>query len=113
MSNDKLLGTGTRILLVDGDEVVDFYTVIYYGDVDGNGTINAIDALAIVKNKNGQIPFLDEVYEEAARITGETEIPSAVDALAIVKHRTGKYTINQKHENVFKFFPNDYIWAVG
>lgn len=72
------------------------YTVIIYGDTTGDGKINAVDALALIKHINNKLPFTSEIYTEAGRILCEsTEKPTAVDALAIIKHANGKYQISQ------------------
>ena len=44
-SLDMEVGTGDRFTTTDGTE----YTIIVYGDVDGNGRINASDALEVEK----------------------------------------------------------------
>lgn len=95
LDGKKLVGTGNRIKVYSNNKLIKEYIIIYYGDTDGNGVINAIDALGIIKNKNGKVPFKDASYSEAGRVTGSSWLPSAVDALAVVKHATGKYTITQ------------------
>ncbi len=97
-TEDEKVGTGDKIIIKskETNEPLGLFTVLYYGDTDGNGVINALDALGIIKNKNGQIPFTDEIYCEAGRIKAKDgATPSAVDALAIIKHATGQYTIDQ------------------
>ena len=72
------------------------YTVILYGDTTGDGKINAIDALALIKDINNIIPFTSEVYREAGRIiSANGQGPTAIDALAIIKAANGKFEINQ------------------
>jgi len=96
LSEDSLLGTGSQIdILNDKNEVINSYVVIIYGDTTGDGKINAIDALAIVKNKSGKIPFESKVFTKAGMILSDSEIPTAIDALAIIKHKNGKYQIEQ------------------
>jgi len=96
LAENALVGTGDKIKLYNGDKVIKEYVAILYGDTNGDGNINAIDALGIIKNKNGKVPFTDICYIEAGRIMAENNsVPSAIDALAIVKHATNKYTINQ------------------
>jgi len=84
-------------------ELVKFYTTVIYGDTTGDGYINSVDALALIKDINNKIPFTSKEYREAGRIICDSsENPTAVDALAIIKHANGKYTINQtKAETLF------------
>ena len=101
LTGDNLVGTGASLGLYEskwhlsGADV----KVILYGDLNGDGRINASDALIVVKNKTGKEKITDEIYIEAGRITDNTRknnaTPTAADALAIVKAKLGKYTINQ------------------
>lgn len=108
LENDAIFGTGTKVKIggdgnsqaqrPDGSErywAAEFDVVIY-GDTTGDGKINAIDALALIKHLNEAIPFTSEVFTEAGSIVCEDgEEPTAVDALAIIKHANGKYQISQ------------------
>lgn len=91
--------TGTIIKIFNGSEKVKEYTVVIYGDTTGDGKIESIDALAIVKNNLNKFKFSNEVYLEAGRIMknkrGTNAIPNAVDALACIKHKLGLSTISQ------------------
>ena len=101
--NDKTIGTGCKVkLYTNSDVLAKTYTIVVYGDTNGDGNINAVDALIVVKNKLELILFENSVVEEAGRInenerkTGDT--PSAVDALSIIKYKLNpdEYPINQK-----------------
>lgn len=91
--------TGTIIKIFNGSEKVKEYTVVIYGDTTGDGKIESIDALAIVKNNLNKFKFSNEVYLEAGRVMknkrGTNAIPNAVDALACIKHKLGLSTISQ------------------
>ena len=97
VASTTIMGTGLKVKLVDeAGQVVQEYTVIVYGDTDGDGSINAFDALTLIKGINKKVAFKGEEYKEAGRIMTEGNAePSAVDALAIVKAANNKYTINQ------------------
>ena len=109
-NTDDFVGTGMTIKIgvKNKEEITDEeaeelagdigeYTVLLYGDTTGDGKINAIDALALIKDINNKIPFTNEVYRQAGRIiTSNNEEPTAVDALAIIKYVNGKYDINQR-----------------
>lgn len=98
---ETIVGTGTIIKLYKGEELVEEYTIVIYGDSTGDGEINAADSLAIIKNKNQRVLFENEILEAAGRVTEkayiERQVPSAVDALAIIKYSNGKYDIDQRY----------------
>ena len=98
---EEKVGTGTVIKLYKGEEFVEEYTIVIYGDSTGDGKINAVDALAIIKNKNQKLLFENKVLEEAGRVTLKSYLnestPSAVDALAIIKYLNSKYDIDQRY----------------
>lgn len=108
LENDAVFGTGTKVKIGgNGNELIESsdgskrywvaeYNVVIYGDTTGDGKINAIDALALIKHLNDAIPFTSEVFIEAGRIVCEDGAePTAVDALAIIKHANKKQLISQ------------------
>lgn len=96
VASTKVLGTGLKVKLYKDNNEVQEYVILIYGDVSGDGTINAFDALTLIKGINNKVPFKGEIYKEAGRIiTGSGQAPTALDALAIVKSANNKYTINQ------------------
>ena len=70
---------------------------IVYGDTDGDGEITAVDALAIIKNKTGEIPFTTDAQKEASKVSTKenNEDAGAVDALAITLVIIGKAKLDQ------------------
>lgn len=105
LNDNQLIATGCKIKIDEKttEEVseelagmIGEYTIIIYGDTTGDGKINALDALALIKDINNKIPFTSEAYRQAGRIVSSNDQkPTAVDALAIVKAVNGKYEINQ------------------
>lgn len=108
LENDAIVGTGTKIKLggdgnnslgeENGNEYywMGEYNVVIYGDTTGDGKINAIDALAVIKDINNKIPFANEIYKTAGKVHSNVEDElTAIDALAIIKSINGKYEINQ------------------
>lgn len=99
--SDKVIGTGYQISSSDVSNLT-INNVVVYGDTNGDGSVNAIDALIVVKNKLGTVLFKDSAVEEAGRISENTrkseETPSAIDALSIVKYKLNPedYPINQQ-----------------
>lgn len=76
--------------------------VVIYGDTNGDGSVNAVDALIVVKNKLEAVLFKDSIVEEAGRVSENTrkseKTPSSVDALSIIKYKLNpeEYPINQQ-----------------
>lgn len=104
LTGDTKVGTGMIIKIDENYEqkneaengTIAEYNVLLYGDVTGDGKINAIDSLAVLKDRNNKIPLKSELHREAGRIVSDSSTnPTAVDALAIVMSANGKYEINQ------------------
>lgn len=91
--------TNTVIKIFRGATKVKAYYIIIYGDSAADGKINALDALTIVQNKNGNKLIKDEILLEAARVSIDTRssksIPTGLDALKCIKYRLGTGTIEQ------------------
>ena len=86
------LGTSTKVKVVDNatNKVVETYTVVIFGDIDGDGAIKAADALSVLKHVSGSV-FLDEIQQFAADVD-DNEIIAAGDALSILKYVSGSIT---------------------
>lgn len=101
LNSDDIITTGTIMRVYNYEkEFYQDYTMVIYGDVNGDGEINSLDALKVVSNKiNIDENTLDNIYLEAGRTTEKTRteklIPNAVDALAIVKDKLGMQVIKQ------------------
>lgn len=100
---EKAISTGNIIKIYNSsEELLKSYTTVIYGDVSGDGAVNAVDALWVVKYKLGLVNIENEANIEAGRITNDSrtasEIPSSVDALSIVKYKLNPeaYPIDQK-----------------
>ena len=101
---DIKIGTGNKIeLYLPNQEMPEkTYTIVIYGDTNGDSNVEAVDALAIIKNKIGTDTFQNKVLEEAGRIQNETRenstIPKAADALSLIKYKLypEEYMIDQK-----------------
>ena len=85
------VGTGMIVKLFIDDVVKDQKTIIVKGDTDGNGIINAIDALKVVNHIIGN-ELLTDCYWIAAD-TAEDEEINAIDALKIVNHIIGNISL--------------------
>lgn len=93
--NDVINGiikTGYKIS-INNQRSTEVLEVIIKGDTSGDGVINALDLLQVVKNISGSYS-LEGAYKEAADTSGDGEI-NALDVLQIVKNISGSYKIIQ------------------
>lgn len=87
--SSNIIGTGTIVVT---DKAT--YTVLIYGDVDGNGKINVNDALAIVRQLLNEDAYkLKTVNRLAANVyTEKVDEINVLDALKIVRFILGEET---------------------
>lgn len=95
---NTVVGTGDTFTS-NGQE----YTVVIYGDVDGNGKINGTDALVLEKHITG-IEKIDAVQQEAADVANNAKL-NGTDSLNIKKYVVGLTdeiinTLPEKEEEV-------------
>lgn len=90
-TNDKVV-TGMIVKLIENDIVLDQKIIVVLGDTDGNGDINAIDALKVVNHIIGTDSLIGP-YMVAADTTKDMEI-NAIDALKIVNHIIGNIILD-------------------
>ena len=91
-STDKVATADQLKVEVSGEEIT--YQIVVYGDVNGDGSINAIDLLAVRKeiiSPGG----LTGLYKKAANVDKNVAGINAVDLLMIRKHILKEYTIEQ------------------
>lgn len=86
--NTESLGTGTKIELIDNitQSVKETYTVIIYGDVNGDGSIDSMDAGIMVDYENYLInwnPQNDAAFLKAANLNGDVSIDSMDAGIAV------------------------------
>ena len=81
---DSVLGTGSVIKVMDGTTCRLEYTVIIYGDLDGNGTADANDSFLVKMINNGLISVdrLNE-YEKMAADPNHDGVIDANDAVLL------------------------------
>lgn len=86
LKEDDNIGTGTKLILKNkDDEIVHEYQFVIYGDVNGDGQINALDAFVIQKHVL-EIKELTGIFLKAANTTKNGNPPSSLDILRIQKH---------------------------
>ena len=84
------LGTGMQIIIDDKT-----YEIMKYGDINGDGIIDARDSLRILKYVVEEYKLDEKVYFSAADINGDN-IVDARDSLRILKYNVGEYEISMK-----------------
>lgn len=87
-----VVGTGNIVRITNGASTLT-YTVVIYGDVTGDGVVNALDLLKVQKHIIGA-GSLSGVYLEAANVKKNGTV-SALDLLKIQKHIIGAAPIEQ------------------
>lgn len=100
--SQSLIGTGMQVQMVNSkDEVIDQFTVLVYGDVNGDGTINIID-LAMMRRDivtNGEL--LDGAAHEAANLSkriqtdADDQVINVIDLAIMRKYIVGALEIPQ------------------
>ena len=88
-STSGILGTGATIKYKDGTT----FTVVIYGDLSGDGQIDAIDLLKLRKHLLGTAK-LTGAYLEAAKLDGSQNV-DALTLLKVRKHLLGSKIISQ------------------
>lgn len=87
LANNENIGTASKLILKDENEnKVYEYKFILYGDVNGDGDINSLDALVIQKHLLEIKLITDELFLNASNISKNGEEPSSLDVLKIQKH---------------------------
>lgn len=88
------IATGNKVQVCDAaGNVKSTYTVLIYGDVNGDGKINARDLLSIQKN-NIKVQALGGAYVTAADVNRDGKV-NARDLLAVQKHNIKITSIQQ------------------
>lgn len=94
ISGNNRLGTGSVITVLDNDGVTKYkYTVVMYGDVNGDGNVNSVDYVNI-KNYVMKKNQLSSVSLKGADVN-KNGITDAVDYVIIRNYIMGKTNISQ------------------
>ena len=101
IENNQLVGTGSKIKIIrttqtnNKTETLAEYTVVLYGDVNGNGKINSVDLLVLQRHIL-EIQTIDEIFQKAGNINKNGRKPTSVDLLLIQRHILGLQIIKQR-----------------
>ena len=86
LTENQLVGTGSKIIFMDeNNDIIRELTVIFYGDVNGDGKINSVDLLVLQRHIL-EIEKLGDIYQKAGNINKNGKAPSSVDLLLIQRH---------------------------
>ena len=89
LEGNDLVGTETTIKLFDeNNQIVMEYTVILYGDVNGDGKINSVDLLVLQRHIL-EIQKLEGALWKAGNVRRNGKNPNSVDCLLIQRHILG------------------------
>lgn len=92
IKEDGIIASGDKITIaLNGEEKT--YMIVLYGDVNGDGLIDKLDALAILRNYYGYIEFND-FEKQVANINKDKNVDK-LDALAILRDLYGYSKITQ------------------
>lgn len=99
-NNDEILketdivGTGSKIRVKEDGKILREYTIVIYGDANGDGKINSVDLLVIQRHIL-EIKPLGEIYKYASSVRKNGQKPTSVDLLLIQRHILGLQMIEQ------------------
>lgn len=94
LNDSDLLGTGSKILVKDNGNILRVYTILIYGDSNGDGKISSVDLLKIQRHIL-ELEKLEGIYLKASNIRKTGTKPSSVDLLLIQRHILGYQKIEQ------------------
>lgn len=86
LEDDDNIGTNSKLLFKNTeDKIIAQYQFVIYGDVNGDGAINALDAF-IIQKYILELKDLDDIFLKAGNTTKNGKLPSSLDILRIQKH---------------------------
>ncbi len=89
LSSDGIVSTGCEIRLVGGETIIDTLAVVFKGDMNGDGVIDAADAMLSDLALNNHLA-LSGAYFEAANMDEANEAIDIVDFSEILNIAVGK-----------------------
>ena len=98
------IGTGTVVKLVSGGKI----TVIYKGDVNGDGKVSIADAGMMVRASFGKVK-LNEFQKKAGDIGGSKEQVNSSDAGVVVRLLFGGKNATKAYKKMAEFMPKDML----
>ena len=94
LDKEDIVGTGSKIRVKEDDKILREYTILIYGDVNGDGKINSVDLLVLQRHLL-EIEELDGIYLKAANVRKTPKKTTSIDLLLIQRHILGLQFIQQ------------------
>ena len=103
LNDEDLLGTGSRILVrerrkkeseEEKGNILRVYTILIYGDCNGDGKINSVDLLVLQRHIL-EFEKLEGIFLKASNVRKVGTRPTSVDLLLIQRHILGYQKIEQ------------------
>ena len=94
LKETDLVGTGTKIQVKEDGKLLRQYSVILYGDSNGDGKINSVDLLVLQRHIL-EIEPIEAIFRKATNINKNGKKPTSVDLLLIQRHILGLQIIQQ------------------
>ncbi len=85
LTNEDIVGTGSKIRIKENGKILRQYKIIIYGDATGDGKINSFDLLVIQRHVL-EIEPLEEIFRKASNISKNGKNPNSLDLLLIQRH---------------------------
>ena len=98
------IGTGKVVKLSNGDNI----TVIYKGDVNGDGKVSIADAGMMVRSSFGKIK-LTEAQKKAGDIGGRIGEVNSSDAGVVVRLLFGGKNAEKAYNKIAEYMPEDML----
>ena len=96
IEKNQLVGTGSKIKIInENQETIAQYTVVLYGDINGDGKINSVDLLVLQRHIL-EIQTIEEIFQKAGNINKNGKKPTSVDLLLIQRHILELQIIKQR-----------------
>ena len=96
IEKNQLVGTGSKIKIInDNQEIIAQYTIVLYGDINGDGKINSVDLLVLQRHIL-EIQTIEEIFQKAGNINKNGKKPTSVDLLLIQRHILELQIIKQR-----------------
>lgn len=94
LKDTDMLGTGYKVRIKEGENILIEYSIIIYGDVNGDSKVNSVDLLVLQRHIL-EIAKLEPIYQKAANVRKTATKPTSVDLLLIQRHILGLQQIVQ------------------
>lgn len=96
LENEKQAGTGSKIRILENDNIIMEYIIILYGDVNGDGKISSVDLLVLQRHIL-EIEKLAGAFLKAGNIRKDGNNPTSLDCLLIQRHVLELQSIDQRN----------------